>query len=528
MKRNISSFGLLCTSISAILGSGWLFGSFFAAKYAGPASLIAWVIGGAMVCVLAFTFAEVCALIPVSGSTVRIPHFTHGRAVSIVFSLVVWISYVALMVIEVEAVVEYLSYFYPWMFHGSDGLTTDGYLIACIIMLIIAIINNYSVKWLIRFNTLLTIIKIVVPISIALILLFLFFNVSQIIHPSNSSFAPFGFHGIFMAISAGGIIFSFNAFKQAADLAGEAKNPRFAVPFAIVGSIFICLIIFILLQAGFIVALTPANLAAGWHSLQLSSNSSPFVSIITQSKILWLLPILFFTAVISPFAAGLMYSLGGSRALFGMAENGSAPKGLRKLTRKGIPLFTIWVNFALGLIIFQFFTGWNTLATFLTCLFATGYLAAPICLVSLRRQVPDLKRPIKLPFGNIWSFFAFYFCTLFIYWTGWNTISKVAVFFIVCLLIVIILQILTKIKKIPDNFNWKSSIWLWIYFIGIVIFSYTGNYGGGHELIHETPLYILMAIFCVIILIISTKFALPAERTLRYMMEETEIKMELK
>jgi len=513
VKRNISSLGLLCTSVSAILGSGWLFGSFFAAQMAGPASLISWVIGGIMVCVVAFTFGEICALMPVSGSSVRIPHFTHGKTVSIVFSLIVWISYVALMVIEVEAVVEYLSFFYPWMFNQTSGLTGSGYLVSCILMFIIAAINTYSVKWLINLNTFLTFIKVVVPILVSLVILFFYFSFNNIVHPANSSFAPNGLHGIFMAISAGGIIFSFNAFKQAADLAGEAKKPSFAVPFAIVGSIVICLVIFLLLQSSFISALNINNLANGWSHLTLNNNNSPFISILTQSKILWLLPILLITAVISPFAAGLMYGTGGSRALFGMANNGVGPKWLLKLNSKEIPFISIWINFALGLVIFQFFNGWDTLATFLTCLFAVSYSAAPICLIALRRQLPGVRRPLKLPFGFVWSYIAFFFCTLFIYWTGWETMYKVAFFFIFCLIVAIFNSIFSK----GNTSNIKESIWMWVYFAGLIAISYIGNYGNGLGLLSETYIMVLIACLCLIVFIFAFVLCLPSEQTKGYM-----------
>jgi amino acid transporter len=46
MKRSISAFALLLTSISAIIGSGWLFGAYYTASIAGPAASLSWIIGG--------------------------------------------------------------------------------------------------------------------------------------------------------------------------------------------------------------------------------------------------------------------------------------------------------------------------------------------------------------------------------------------------------------------------------------------------------------------------------------------------
>jgi len=512
MKRHISAFGLLCVSVSAILGSGWLFGAFYAAKEAGPASIISWVLGGALVCVIAFVFGEVCSLVPISGSSVRIPQITHGKVVGIFFALIIWISYVALMVVETQAVVQYVSYFYPFMVHAGGGLSLSGYSLAFVVMLILAAFNTYSVKWLISCNTFLTIIKIIVPVGLSLVFIWFFFSFEQVVHPAGSEFAPAGMHGILLAISSGGVIFSFNAFKQAAELAGEAKNPKFSVPFAIVGSILLCIVIFVLLQTGFLSVLNAANLKHGWEQLDLGNNNSPFASIIIQSKIMWLLPILFFAAIISPFAAGLMYCTGGARSLFGIAANGCAPKIFLKVNKRMIPFYSIWLNLIFGMVIFLFFKGWDAIATFLTCLFAFSYAVAPVCMIALRYQVPKMQRSMKLPFGLLWAYVAFYICTLFIYWTGWVTLYRIIYFLIFCLIVVFIFELLQKIKGKKSNLEWKSSIWMWPYFIGIMIFSYLGNFGG-HEVLGTVSIMVLMAIFCAIILALAACFKSSPEKT---------------
>ncbi len=519
MKREISSLGLLFTSVSSILGSGWLFSTFYASKVAGPASLIAWILGGILICIVAFVFGEVCALIPISGSSVRIPNFTHGKVVSIFFALIIWLSYVGLMVIELQAVIQYLSYYFPSVAKLSGDLTLSVYILAIVLMFLISVINTYSVKFMIKCNTFLTFIKLIIPLGIAIVLLYYFFSPHNLIHPGNSPFAPDGIHGIFLAIATGGIIFSFNAFKQAAELAGEVKNPQFSVPFAIVGSIVLCVGIFILLQAGFLSTLGIQNIKDGWQHLHLSDNNSPFASVMQQHKILWLIPILYIAAIISPLGAALMYCTGGARSLFGLAVNGCAPKALTKTNNKSIPTLSIWINLIIGMIIFLFFKGWDTMAALLTCLFAISYSIAPICMIALRFQLPEKKRPLKLPFGLLWAYIAFFVCTLFIYWTGWHTIHKLIWFLLTCLIIIIIYHIIVKLRKEETTLDWKSSLWLWPYFIGIIIFSFIGNYGGGRKLLGEIPIMILIAVFCLIIVILAGNFKLSSERTKKFLEE---------
>lgn len=515
MNKGISSFGLLCVSVSAILGSGWLFGSFFAAREAGPAAIISWIIGGAMICIIAFTFGEICSLVPVSGSSVIIPYYTYGNVVGIVFSLMIWFSYVTLMVIEVQAVLQYLSYFFPSIVSSNMALTRSGYCCAIILMLIIAFLNNYSLKWLINCNNFLTAIKVIAPVTVSLIVLYHFFGVSNIIHSAQSRFAPEGVHGIFEAIATGGVIFSFNAFKQAAELAGEVEKPSFAVPFAIVGSILVCLVIFLLLQVSFLVALKPSNIANGWESLTLSNNNSPFASLLTQSNLTWLLTILFTAAVFSPFGAGLMYGIGSARTLSAAAVNGFVPKYFSKLNSRGMPAFSVWTNFLVGIIIFIFFKGWNSIAALLTCLFAISYAAAPISMIAMRFQVPDAKRSLKLPFGFLWGYVAFYFCTLFIYWCGWDVISKVGFLILLCLIVLFAYKSLNKNVKL----NWAASSWMWFYFIGLTFFSYIGNYGGGLSAKGEKTIMIFMAVYCALTAFLAVKFKTPPSVVREYIMD---------
>src|ERR1700749_2114831 len=52
LKREMGFIGAVWASESSIIGSGWLFGALYAAQAAGPAAIIAWVIGGVTVVVL--------------------------------------------------------------------------------------------------------------------------------------------------------------------------------------------------------------------------------------------------------------------------------------------------------------------------------------------------------------------------------------------------------------------------------------------------------------------------------------------
>lgn len=513
--RSISSMGLLLTSVSAILGSGWLFAAYYSSLLAGPGAVLSWIIAGAIILLVSFCFAELSAMLPITGSSARIPQYTHGTLVSFVFSWLGWLCYVALTPAEVQSVIQYLNFYFPALTYPGGRLTAMGYTAATILMLMLSIMNTLSLRWLLRCNSVLTLLKIIVPIVISLIILALYFSPHQVLHPGGSPTLPFGLHGVLAAIANGGIIFAFNGFKQACEMAGETRNPHRALPFAIIGSVSVCLVIYLLLQLAFLVSLKPDNLSAGWGQLKLMGADSPLAAILHQNNLQALLPILYLGAIAGPLAAGLVYVGSSSRALYGQSKNDYLPLLFQKLNSHGHPIYAIIANFLVGMAMFAPLPGWNKMISFLTSLMAITYAIAPISLLALRKQIPEQRRPFKIPCHTLFSFFAFYFCTLMSYWSGWEIISKLSISFLAGMIILFTYHFGTKRGR-ELTFHWRESTWIWPYFIGLSLISYAGNYGGGGGWLPFGWDFAVIAVFCAITLSISQRFMLPAAVTQQY------------
>ena len=73
LRREAGRTGLLFASIGGMIGSGWLFGALNAAKIAGPAAVISWVIGGVAILLLAFVYAELSTMFPRPGDPIMQP-----------------------------------------------------------------------------------------------------------------------------------------------------------------------------------------------------------------------------------------------------------------------------------------------------------------------------------------------------------------------------------------------------------------------------------------------------------------------
>jgi amino acid transporter len=424
----------------------------------------------------------------------------------------------ALVPTEVQAIIQYFSYFFPALVHHGGGLTHMGYTVAVIMMLFISALNTYSLRWLMRANSFLTILKILIPVGLVVAIFFYVFNhvpngqtAATLLTSKLTPFNPLGWKGILSALAAGGILFAFNGFKQACEMAGEAKRPAIAMPIAVVGSVVVSLLVYLLLQLAFLFSLSHGNLLHGWHQLFSAHGNSPFVTILHQDNLAYLTPILYAGAVIGPLAAGMMYMGSASRSLYGMSKNNQIASLFLRLNTQQNPVYAILLNFILGLVMFAPLPGWNAMIVFLTSLMATTYGLGPICLLALRRQKPDQYRPFKLPLPTIWSFVAFYICTLLTYWSGWGIVSKMCVAMFLGLLVMLgNYYFRPSSYRQEHRLNWRESVWVWPYFVGIGVFSYLGTFGGGMGLISFGWDLVCLAIFCMIILTVAVRFSLPA------------------
>ncbi|MBV54121.1 MAG: amino acid permease [Coxiellaceae bacterium] len=514
-KRSLSPNGLLFTSVSAILGSGWMFSAYYTSQLAGPAAIISWIIGGIVLAIIAFTFAEISAMLPLTGSSVRVPQYTHGTLVAFIFSWFIWLSYTALVPTEVQGVIQYLTIFFPTLAMPETGqLTHQGYLTATILMLLISSINIYSLRWLIHANNMLTVMKIILPLIIVISIFIVATLRHHPIYP-RSSFSPYGFHGVFAAIASGGIIFAFNGFKQACEMAGEAKNPGKALPYAIIGSITICLVIYLLLQFAFLASLQPSNIAQGWAQIQLRHSNSPFTTILLQDHLQGILPLLYIGAVIGPLAAALMYMASSSRSLYATSANGSLPSFLHRLNHQGNPASAIFVNFCVGMLMFTPLPGWKAMVTFLTSLMAISYAIGPISFLALRYQIPHQSRLLKLPLPRLWSYVAFFLCNCLAFWSGWDIISKLSIAIVAGIAVMFGYRAINSTaNSIP--LNSRSALWLWPYFAGLTLISYLGSFGHGLDILHFGWDIITLFFFSVGIMWLATHLRLAPEETQCY------------
>lgn len=506
LKRGISTSGILFASVSATIGSGWLFGSLYASKMAGPAAILSWLIGAVAIIIIALCFSELSTMFPVSGGMSIFPQLTHGTAVSFMLGWISWLAFIVIVPIEVLAVIQYAANFFPHLML-KEKLTFSGYILAFFLTAFLLLINVTSAKFMSKTSFYITIWKILIP---CLLIVLFFFKSTHVENLTSHGFAPNGLHGIFASLSIGGIILAYNGFQPGVALAGETKNPQKSIPIAIIGSMVICMVIYCLLQLAFILAIPPELLTQGWQKLTFPGEAGPFAGLATVIGLAWFGMILYSDALISPFGSGIVFMASSARASYSMSKSGHMPVFFQKLSRSRVPVLGLVVSFIVSLLIFAFLDNWQEMAAFYAAAICLCNAVIPVTLYTLRKDFPNLPRPFKVFNYRIISSLAFYISSMLLFWSGWNIMSKLIIIIAIGFLALLTMK---KFSTHKFTFDFKGFTWLLFYMVSLAIVTFHGTYDGGTGNIKNGMDFFLIGIICFISLFLASKFKLAREKS---------------
>lgn len=519
LKRHAGPIGLLFASTTSMIGSGWLFGAYHAAKLAGPWSILSWVIGAVIIMMLAFCFAELATMFPRSGALVHISHASHGNGLGRIWSWMLFLAYVAVPAVEAEAVVTYANNYLPFLVSPDEGvLTVIGFFVSVVLLGVFALLNLLAIRTLLQLNSAITWWKIAVPLATIVGLIVVAW------HPENMHAAPNSYQisGIFTALPAAGIVFSFLGFRTAIELAGESSDPNRYMPFAVIGSVVLASVVYVGLQVAFIMALPPGQLTDGWSALSFAGDLGPFAGLAAGLGMTWLAAILYIDAYVSPGGTGLMYMTGGSRILLANGQLDTGPKGLAKLSPQGVPWMGVLVMWIVGCLFLLPFPAWQKMVEYITSITVLTYGIGPVVLLCLRRNAPNADRPFKLAGAKILAPVTFILSNWIIYWAGFYTNS--VLFILISVGFVIYALYYHLVARMPaEEFGWRYISWLLPWFGGMWVLSALGDIGGGLGLFPFVVELILIAIWSLVVLSIAYKTSLsPAdtERAIERILED--------
>jgi APA family basic amino acid/polyamine antiporter len=332
LKRTLGRYNLIALGIGAVIGAGiFVLTGQAAAQYAGPGVAISFVVS-ALACAFAgLCYAEFAAMIPIAGSAYTYAYATMGRIVAWIIGWALVLEYLfsgATVAVGWSGyVVNFLDSFgihipnnlssAPIIFDQNNNMVFTGSIInlpAVFIVFVITILLYRGIKESANFNNLVVIVKL------SVVCLFILFGWQYIntdnwvpfIPENTGTFGQFGMTGIFRASAV--IFFAYIGFDAVSTAAQEAKNPQKDMPWGILGSLFICTIVYIL------VALVMTGLAP-YTEL---NTAAPIAVAIDKagSGLAWLSPFIKLGAIAGLSSVILVMLMGQTRVFYSMASDG--------------------------------------------------------------------------------------------------------------------------------------------------------------------------------------------------------------
>ncbi len=490
-NRQLSLTDLTFIGLGAIFGSGWLFAASHVASIAGPAGIFSWLLGGFAVLLLGIVYCELGAALPRAGGVVRYPVFSHGPLLGYLIGLITLIAFSSLIAIEVVAARQYAAAWFPGLtVPGSNAPTTIGWLLQFALLCLFFRLNYSSVKTFALANNVISLFKFVVPLAVIAVL-FVFF------HPRNltvAGFAPFGLSGVEMAVSAGGVIFAYLGLTPIISVASEVRNPQRTIPIALILSVLVSTLIYVLLQLAFVGGIPTAMLAQGWARID-HAFSLPYRDIAIVLGVGWLAYMVVADAMISPSGCGNIYMNATPRVVYGWAKTGTFFRVFTRIDEgTGIPRAGLWLTLAMSVFWTLPFPSWDVLINVVSAALILSYAVAPVSVAALRRSAPDLPRPFRAGAFRVLGPLSFIVAALIVYWSGWGTVS-----WLLGLQIALFLVYLACGRFVPkDQLSLaeqvRASAWLIAFYALMIGASCLGSFGGIGVLAHPWDTLVVAAI----------------------------------
>jgi APA family basic amino acid/polyamine antiporter len=406
LNRVLGPATLTSVGLGAMIGSGiFVLTGTVAAVHTGPAVTLAFLVAAIGCGLAALCYAELAAMIPVSGSAYSYTYATLGEGIawfvgwnlaleyvmSAAAVAVGWSGYVVNLLGDVGIHLPEALTNAPVGKGPDNHLVATGALVNVPAVLIVALLTwvcYVGVKQSTRINNAMVLVKI------AIIILFIAVGIkfvsSDLWHPylpeNTGTSGHFGISGVMQGAAI--IFFAYIGFDQAATTAQEARNPQRDLPIGIIAALLISTTLYVVMAA----------VMTGMVSYtQLDVSAPVAVALDAHPELFWLgLPVKI-GAIVGMTSVILMSLLGQPRIFMAMSRDGLLPPALQQVHPK---YRTPHVATIVTGLIAAFFAGVFPLDV-LGELISIGILLAftAVCagVLVLRRTQPDTPRPFRVP-----------------------------------------------------------------------------------------------------------------------------------
>ena len=390
LKRAVGALDLTALGLGAIIGTGIFVIIGEAIGTSGPAIILSFLLAGVTCVFSALSYSELASSIPVSGSAYTYSYATMGELVAFIIGWDLILEYgfsVATVAVGWGGYLnDLLSSAFGldlpnWMVNPPGEMGGKVNLTAVVIVLAVTAVLVTGVRESARANTIMVFTKLAI---------LTFFVVVGIFSFKSSHFTPFQPEGFSGTVSAASLIFfAYIGFDAVSTSGEETKNPKRDLPIAIIGSLVIATILYIIV-AVVTVGLVPVK--------ALDGSSSPLTDAIKQGTGLsWAGDILSLGALIAITSVILTILYGQSRIMFAMSRDGLVPKFFGRLNTKSVPAHSLLLFGGLVAVIAAF-VPLSTLAELVNIGTLFAFALVNIGVIVLRRTDPGLERQFRVPF----------------------------------------------------------------------------------------------------------------------------------
>jgi L-asparagine transporter-like permease len=329
LQRHLTTAQLAMIGLGSTIGTGLFLGSAISVKLAGPAVILSFA-GGALIALpMMWALAEMAAAHPAAGSFgLYAEMYLHPWA-GFAIRLTYWLCIMVVVGSEVVAASIYCKFWFPGV---------PAWVWIAVFSLLILYVNSMSIGSLGTFELWLSMIKVVTIVAFLILGTALLFGwglpkVGFANFTHHGGFLPNGWKGVLLGVIMG--LFSFFGIEVVGSTAGEAADPKTAVPKALARTVS-ALVLFYLAGLALVVGIVP------WTKIGLGE--SPFVRVFQTVGIPAASHIMNFVVLTAALSSAVANHYFGARLAFSLARGGYLPAVLGRLSGNGMPVVAVLVS----------------------------------------------------------------------------------------------------------------------------------------------------------------------------------------
>ena len=387
MLKNLAAVDLLMLGIGAVIGTGiFVLTGVAAAKYAGPAVPLSFILSGLTCALAGLAYAEFASIVPASGSAYTYAYASLGEFIAFIVGWNLILEYT----VTSSAVAVGWSGYVVGLF-ASAGLVLPHELVvapaeggifnlpAVLITLFLSFLLVRGTKESVKLN------RILVFVKLAAIFLFLVLAAPHVDATNWEPFLPFGYSGV---VSGAAIVFfAYIGFDAVATTAEECRNAARDLPVGIIGSLFICTLLYAVVAA-VLTGVVPYSMLDTAEPVAFALRH---IGYNVGSAIVAVGAICGITTVL------LVLLYGQSRIFFAMSRDGMVPANVCKIHRRFHTPYRVTILGAIFVSVIAGVFPIGMIAEMANIGTLSAFLIASVGVMVLRKTEPDLKRNFKCP-----------------------------------------------------------------------------------------------------------------------------------